>query len=199
MSTYPADFSAATSPVGSTTLSEAGREALAALAAKGYRVVTGLTRADVATLHQLSLQPSIREYCPNDATSRFADEAATAQWLKKGRVVVLLIENRSDAIAGYGWFGDGTCEHIPEGRQTFAIRLSEAHQGRGLATPYTQVLLDLARTVYGANHIWLEAWASNAGAVHIYEKLGFQLAAKVECPRLTARGSETADTRLYLQ
>lgn len=199
MSTYPTSFDTATMQPDPASLSETGREAIAKLAERGYHVTVGLTADIVPKLHELSLQHSIKEYCPNDCTKRFADVPTAEHWLEKGRVTVLLVETATGDIAGYGWFGDGTSPHVPEGKETFALRISESHQGKGLATPYAQALLDIAEQLYGVEHLWLEAWESNAGAVHIYQKLGFTLVDQETSERPTADGGTVQDTRLYMK
>lgn len=198
MSTYPTTFSDAPVRLSGEQLSDIGQTALRTLENKGYYIQLGLSRADLDALQALSLQPSIREYCPNDCTKRFRDEATTVDWLSKGRAALLLIETATRAIAGYGWIGDGTSEHVPGGTETFAIRLSEAHQGKGLATPYNQVIVDIARQLYGSRHMWGEAWQSNAAAVHIYGKIGFEIVGSEPVQRPTADGGTTDDVRLYI-
>lgn len=198
MSNYPVRFTNTPQRLSAAQLSEVGQSALADLAAKGYYIQLGLTRSNVTALQTLSLQPSIREYCPNDCTKRFHDEATTADWLGKGRAAILLVQADTGEIAGYGWVGDGTSEHVPGGTETFAIRLSEAHQGKGLATPYNQVIVDVARQLYGSEHMWGEAWQSNAAAVHIYQKIGFVIIGSEPTTRPTAAGGTTQDTRLYM-
>lgn len=199
MSVYPTEFDEQTTVVSTNMLGDTAKQALNTLEERGYQVQIGLTEQIVEHLHEISLQPSIKEYCPNDCSTRFADIATTKNWLKKGRVTVLLIEKDTGDVAGYGWFGDGTTAYIPNGKQTFAVRISEKYQGKGLATPYSQIIVDLARNLYGADHLWLEAWASNVGAVHIYEKLGFALVTSEQTTRPTADGGKVADTRLYMQ
>lgn len=198
MSNYPTTFSDSTERLTGERLSPTGQAALQNLEQKGYYVQVGLTQANVTALQALSLQPSIREYCPNDCTKRFRDELTASDWLSKGRAAILLIHSETGEVAGYGWVGDGTSEHVPGGTETFAIRLSEAHQGRGLATPYNQVIIDVARQLYGSQHMWGEAWQSNAAAVHVYQKIGFHIIGSEPTTRPTATGQQTPDTRLYM-
>lgn len=198
MSRYPTDYTDS-ERIDANALSATGKEALAILADRGYEVRVGLSQADAAHIRTLALEPSIIEYCPNDCGSRFKDETSTTDWLKKGRVVFLLVETATGELAGYAWAGDGESSHIPGGTETFAVRISEKHQGKGLATPYSSVVIDATQQIYGAEHLWLEAWQSNAGAVHVYEKLGFNFVTSESADRPTVSGENTPDTRLFMK
>lgn len=198
MSTFPTTFSQPT-PLDPTELSAEGAAAYQVLTSRGYALELGLAEADVQSLAQLSQQPSILEYCPNDCRTRFKDVETAAHWFTKGRLVFLLKAQASGEIAGYGWSGPGTTEHIPEGTLTAAVRLSEAHQGKGLAAPFLQVLGDYTTGYAPHERLWLEGWESNAGAIHIYQKLGFRHVTSQPASRPTANGGVVNDTRLYMQ
>jgi ribosomal protein S18 acetylase RimI-like enzyme len=122
---------------------------------------------------------------------------ATEQWLTKQRAVFLLMD-QGGQLAGYGWVGASESELVPGGETTFALRIGEAGQGQGLATPYTQAMLTGAAALFGAKQFWLETWASNQGAVHVYHKVGFVDVAQVSGERPTTSGGMVADTRLYM-
>lgn len=198
MKAYPTGFSPATINIDPNVLSASGQAALQSLSEKSFGIELGLTRQRLPAIQVLSLQQSIKEYCPNDYSKRFLDEASAEAWVRKGRIAVLLVDASNGQLAGYGWVGKGTNQHIPEGETTFALRISEDYQGRGLATPYSQLIIDVATQIYGAAGLWLEAWQSNAGAVHIYEKLGFTPVASEEAERPTANGRTTTDVRLHM-
>jgi GNAT superfamily N-acetyltransferase len=180
------------------TYSELVRVNAPDLEAKGYEVWSGLTPEYADQITAMTHEPAILEYCPNDSGSRFTDHAATERWLAKQRGAFLLIKADDKSLAGYGWVGSETCAWIPEGQTTFALRMSQHHQGLGLATPFSASIITGARELYGAEHIWLETWQSNAGAVHIYGKLGFQQVHAELGDRPTADGQRLADTRLYM-
>ncbi|QQS19555.1 GNAT family N-acetyltransferase [Candidatus Saccharibacteria bacterium] len=198
MKPFPTTYSESSAAVEADSLTEKGQIAQKKLAEAGYEVRLGLTETDAATIQQLALEPSIIEYCPNDCDSRFRDKKGTTNWLSKGRAVFLLVEKATGDLAGYAWAGESQSDHVPDGKVTVAVRLSERHQGKGLATPYLAVVLDATIHLYDADNLWLESWASNTGAVHIYQKLGFTLVASVPSTRPTATGSLTPDTRLYM-
>lgn len=198
MNVFPTTLNDQTVWLDHTSLTDDGTTMLQFLHDKGYRIQVGLTEEDAQKLSVISLQPSIRNYCPNDSTKRFTSLEATRQWLMKGRVAFLLKEQTSGDIAGYGWSGRGTNEHIAEGTLTAALRLNEQYQGNGLATPFLAVILNYTTKHYSNEVIWLEAWASNAGAVHIYEKLGFKLVNSSPSTRVTDTGNTIEDTRLFM-
>jgi GNAT superfamily N-acetyltransferase len=169
--------------------------ALQQLNDEGYTIRLGLTPDYADAIATMAHEPAILEYCPNDAGSRFKDQAATADWLTKGRAVFLLLKD--DELAGYGWCGAGTSEHVA-GQTTFALRLGEIAQGQGLAAPFAQIMIHAAAALYGSRDFWLETWASNGAAVHTYHKIGFQDAANQVGDRPTTAGSPVPDTRLYM-
>ncbi len=202
MSPFPSSFATATQPLSDLLTDPTASELLQQLATRNYEVQLGLTPAFADILAELAHQPSIREYCPRDSAERFADRAGTERWLSKGRATFLLCKRTDEGqlrVAGYGWSGRETSPPIaPGGETTFALRISETDQGQGLATPFAQIILSATATLYGAPHLWLETWASNGGAVHAYQKLGFVLVAEKPSPRPTPDGQTTPDTRLFM-
>ena len=180
---------------------EAGAQAIEQLAAKGYEVHYGLTPEFATAIITMAREPSIREYCPRDSGERFVDLDSTKLWLSKGRTVFLLLK-RTDSgelqLAGYGWAGAATSGQVPGGQSTFALRMGEAGQGQGLATPFAQLIVSAATVLYSAQNMWLETWASNGAAVHIYHKLGAVQVAEKPDQRPLPNGETVADTRLYM-
>ncbi len=178
-----------------------GAMALKTLADKGYEVCSGLNIEYADIITGLCRQPAIREYCPNDIATRFANRQATVKWLAGGRAVYLLLPigaSDSTQLAGYGWLGAKQNSRVPGGQVTFALRISPDHQGKGLATPFSQAMLADAQSVYHVSHVWLETWQSNAGAVHVYHKLGFKDVSKKADRRPSLSGEEVEDVRIYM-
>ena len=182
-------------------LGETGVQAIEQLAAKGFEVHYGLTPEFAEAIIVIAQEPGIREYCPRDSAERFANLDSTKQWLAKGRTVFLLLK-RTDSgglqLAGYGWAGAATSGQVPGGQSTFALRMGEAGQGQGLATPFAQLIVLAATKLYGAKNMWLETWACNGAAVHIYHKLGAVQVAEKPDQRPLPSGATVADTRLYM-
>lgn len=201
MTEFPTSFSQALQALPVERFNEAGQAAVDFLAAAGYEVRVGLTPAFATAIKVMSLQPTIREYCPRDCTLRFASRETTEVWLKKGRCVFLLIKRADDGselLAGYGWCGPETSSHVPGGGTTFAPRISETDQGHGLAAPYSLVMIQATAVLFGSRDFWLETWASNGGAVHVYHKMGFVDVTDQPGPRLRPSGESVDDIRVYM-
>lgn len=200
MTSFPDQFDENTHPL-PDNLGRAGGEAVQQLAERGYEVRIGLTPELAEQILTMSKEPSIRKYCPKDSSERFADFESTKRWLSKGRAMFLLLKQSGDGkpgLAGYGWSGAGSSRYVPGGDITFALRIGEAGQGQGLATPFSQLILSASAAIYGAKNIWLETWSSNGGAVHIYHKLGFVDVDKQPDRRVLPDGGSAEDTRLYM-
>lgn len=181
-----------------SSLSESAKPYFESLVEKNFRVQLGITENDVMQLGTISLQPSIREYCPKDCTDRFKDIPTARRWQQKGRVTFLL-KDMNGVIAGYGWSGPGMNEHVPGATLTGALRISEPYQGRGLATPFLAVILAYAHMSWPTSTLWFEAWQSNASAFHIYKKLGFEVVDSAPSTRPSADGNTVEDTRLFMR
>lgn len=198
---FPTSFDHQTTLVPSDKFGDIGAQDAQKLADLGYEVHYGLTTDFADSIARLALEPAIKEYCPNDCGNRFANRDATERWLAKARGTFLLlkrVEDKQPELVGYGWVGAGTNAHAPGGEATFAIRIGEAGQGQGLATPFARLIVFGAAVVYGAHDIWLETWQSNGGAVHVYHKIGFEDVAQEESERLTGDGTRIPDTRLFM-
>lgn len=174
-------------------------DSLQVLSEKGFSVQLGITEADISALQSLSVQASILKYCPKDCTERFKDEETVRKWMEKQRLVFLLKETATGRLAGIAWTGPGKSPHIPFGKLTGGLRLSELFQGRGLASPFLQVSLEYTRQNYSSDLLWFECWQSNAGAVHIYQKLGFEILETKPGQRITPSGTYEPDTRVYMK
>jgi ribosomal protein S18 acetylase RimI-like enzyme len=201
MKDFPNNFSETTESLPLDEIGDKGREFAEQLAAKGYEVRHGLTTAFADAITAMANEPAIREYCPKDCTQRFANREVIQSWLSKKRATFLLLKNNDQGeqdLVGYGWVGTESSDLIPTGQTTFAIRIGEAGQGQGLATPFAWLIVAGAAAIYGARDVWLETWQSNGGAVHVYHKIGFQDVAQVEDDRPTISGQSVKDTRLYM-
>jgi ribosomal protein S18 acetylase RimI-like enzyme len=198
---FPSGFVATTQKLPEDLLGETGVQAAHKLADQGYEVHVGLTPEFADRISVMAQEPSIREYCPKDSGERFAGQASTERWLAKKRSMFLLLKRTVDdglSLAGYGWSGSESSPHVPGGETTFAIRIGEAGQGQGLATPFSWLIIAGSAVLYGAKNLWLETWAVNAGAVHVYHKIGFVTVAEKPDERVLPDGKTTPDTRVYM-
>lgn len=195
MTDFPTGFNQTTQPL-PDGLGQAGDEAAAKLAERGYEVRVGLTPELADQISIMAREPSIREYCPKDCAQRFKDRPAAEHWLTKKRAVFVLLKNGK--LAGYGWAGPATISHAPDSQNTFAVRIGEAGQGQGLAAPFSCLIIAATAVLYAARDFWLETWASNGGAVHIYHKIGFKTVDEQADARPTKDGQTVTDTRVYM-
>lgn len=201
MNDFPVSYSDQTTPLQDILQDTDSRDAFEKIASKGFEVHLGLTPGYAQQIIGMSREPAIREYCPNDCAKRFVDLSSTEAWLAKRRATFILLKKTDTGLqlAGYGWSGLETNDKVPGGQTTFAIRVGSVGQGQGLATPFAELIINGTKQIYGAQKFWLETWASNAGAVHIYHKLGFEDVAKFMADRPTADGGKVADTRLFMK
>lgn len=201
MNPFPSTFAAKTQPLSDSVLSGNYLEDAKLLTGKGYEVHIGLTPEMADRILTMSREPNIREYCPKDSSERFADRASTERWLTRSRAAFLLFkkaDNGELSLAGYGWSGTGLNDHVPGGKTTFALRVGEAGQGQGLAAPFSRLIIAATAGLYGARDFWLETWASNGAAVHIYHKIGFETVTEQPGERPSSDGQKIPDTRIYM-
>jgi ribosomal protein S18 acetylase RimI-like enzyme len=128
---------------------------------------------------------------------------AIEKWLSKQRLTFLLLKKEANGelnLAGYGWIGIKDSEHAPGAHTTFSLRVSQNHGGQGLAAPFSTLMVMGSATVFGIKDIWLETWASNGAAVHIYHKIGFEDVDAVpgERPTTLEGGGTVQDERLFM-
>jgi RimJ/RimL family protein N-acetyltransferase len=199
MRTIPTTFTEQLHSLPLNTMNNDGFAAMQELRAKGFTVALGLRQADVESLNGLANQTAIREYCPNDLSRRFGDEAMVQKWLEKGRLTFQLRKIGEASLSGIVWTGPEKCVDLPDCDSTFAIRLSEEVAGQGLAAPLTIAALS-GSVALGVKKIGLETWQSNIGAVKTYEKAGAKHIAtrKGRRPTLAPEG-EIDDVRLFMQ
>lgn len=198
---FPSDFATASQRLSDDSLGEAAIRNARQLAGQGYEVHTGLTPEFADKISVMAREPSIREYCPKDSEERFTDQASAGRWLSKNRGMFLLLKHADDGaldLAGYGWSGYASNQQVPGGETTFAIRIGEAGQGHGLATPFAWLIVAASAALYGAKNLWLETWLSNGGAVHVYHKIGFVTVTEKPDGRSLPDGGTAPDKRVYM-
>lgn len=195
---FPTNFSNETQAIPIEKLRKTAQQDIANLSQRGYEVRYGLTTELADQITKMSLEESIREYCPEDCKRRFTDRSATENWLSGGRAVFLLMKKDEPVVVGYGWTGQSADEHLMDGEVTFSLRIGEAVQGQGLATPFARLIIESSAILNNTKNIWLSTWQSNGGAVHIYHKIGFEDVDSEASTRPTADGKRVEDTRLYM-
>ena len=148
-------------------LSDSGKAFYQKILDRGFDIKFELDETAAKQIIKLSLEPAIKEFCPNDSGKRFKDIDSLKQWISKGRIVVLLtkqVDNNTEVV-GYGWVGEGESMYVETGKATFAIRIGEAGQGQGLGTPFAALIVEVAASEYGINLVWIGEKAPSATSV----------------------------------
>lgn len=198
--TLATSFSDKTTKISSDNLGPKAQAFWQQLSSQGLEVHMGMTTEVAKQILAMSGEPAIREYCPKDLSERFRNQAAAEKWLAKGRAFFMLYKRSGDRLVplGYGWTGPAASQQVPAGQTTFALRIAEAGHGQGLAAPFSWVVIAVSAQLYGLEDFWLETWASNGAAVHIYHKLGFEDVTEVPSQRPRPSGESVQDTRIYM-
>ncbi len=170
------------------------------LESAGFEIRRGLTPEFADEVLKMSQEPAIKEYCPKDSAERFNNRDVAAKWMTKGRAFYILLKKNGAnlGLVGYGWAGPGLNKHVAGGKVTFAVRIGQAGQGQGLAAPFSWLIIADSASEYGLRNFWLETWASNGAAVHIYHKLGFEDTDQVPSERQRPDGTTAQDIRIYM-
>jgi hypothetical protein len=152
------------------------------LAEKGYKVMLGLNQSYAEALISMTLEPHIKQNCPNDSGKRFVNLETTRLWLTKngGRAVFLLVRLSDNALAGYGWAGAGGVPEVEGGKFTFAVRVGEIGLGKRLSTSFCTIIVQGSAALYGVADFWLETWMNSESAIHAYHHVGFQNVTHIE-------------------
>jgi|GEM_PF-130739 uncharacterized cofD-like protein len=141
-----------------------------------FLILRGLSAALRQQLQDKSTQTHIRLWTPRDADERFVSEEAIRQREAGGDVFYPLITPSSgiSELAGIVWVKHKNLTPHSRFDTTFAIRLYERYEGRGLATGFLQSCLrDYSYLHPSSQHFWLEVQAGNQRAKELYTKLGF--------------------------
>lgn len=169
------------------------------LEGREFTITTGFPPEALTEMIPIANSEAVREFCPKDSLERFGDGEMAERWLKKGRELFLLRDMGNKALAGYGWTGSETSEHVPDADTTFAVRLSPAYAGRGLAPPFTRSIVASSRLLHGGS-TWLETWRSNEAAIRTYLKAGAVLVSTMDADRPSLEQTEPyADIRWFMR
>ena len=93
----------------------------------------------------------------------------------KQRWLNWVVRTESGAICGYV---QATVEETKDTNVAFVF--GSNHQGKGIATAAVKTVLDLVSTRYDVSRFFILSEASNARSVKLAQRLGFDLASKVE-------------------
>nr|WP_243458269.1 GNAT family N-acetyltransferase [Sporosarcina sp. Te-1] len=90
---------------------------------------------------------------------------------KEYRPVGLYVDRQLVGFAMYGYFPD---EAVNGRLWIDRILIDESHQGKGFGRLFMRALIEKLEDEYGRQPIYLSVYQENEGAVHLYERLGFQ-------------------------
>jgi len=129
--------------------------------ADGELELLPLEREDLEFLRRLRNDPamSAQLFSPSIPISSFAD-----------RSTLVLIANVSEGPVGYGQI-----KHIDYANRSVELgfHIAPEHQGKGRGTALVKKLVEFASTTLNMHRLYLQVFASNAKAIHVYEKCGF--------------------------
>jgi hypothetical protein len=167
-----------------------GRESVDRLAANGLEVKLGVQRQDREDMIIIACQDPSLEYCLNDLKrlgvadpktgipfGPKAGEQRMESWLGEGRLMSMLHDIGSKAVAGYGWLRQEECPELPDCDNTFAVRVDQHRTGNKVGQDFTNVILSASAALLGpqAQNVGFEAWSSNGSAVGTYLRTSGQL------------------------
>lgn len=185
-------------------MSEDSQDAVWALGEDNLEVVEGLTPYYAGSIAVMAQQREIRMNYPEDQTAeRFATQESTRNWMASsgGLAIFLMLEDVSEGqrLAGYGWTGPATCEHIRTGKTVFAIRVGENHKSKGPMASFGALVVEATRRRYEADNFWLETWESETPYNIAYNVIGFKPAYKDIAIRQEPYQRKQPDRRVYMK
>lgn len=129
------------------------------------------------TLRQIiekSKQERLLRTVPKDSTSRFKDLDTYKIWSSTGILFFALTDYSGD-VGGLIWFAKKPNPAVPQADTTFAIRMYDGYEGRGLAKPFMSVAhFMLPRLMDAGPDVWLETDTANDPARGLYKSFGYE-------------------------
>lgn len=109
-----------------------------------------------------------------DATKRFKNPSTYKSWANSGKLFFALTEY-SGEVGGLIWFSQKQNSIVPDADMSFAIRMYDGYEGRGLARPFMNVAhFMLPKLMEVSGHTWLETDADNYQALGLYKSFGYR-------------------------
>jgi len=139
--------------------------------ADGELELLPLEREDLEFLRRLRNDPamSAQLFSPSIPISSCEQELWYERQLAD-RSTLVLIANVSEGPVGYGQI-----KHIDYANRSVELgfHIAPEHQGKGRGTALVKKLVEFASTTLNMHRLYLQVFASNAKAIHVYEKCGF--------------------------
>lgn len=131
-----------------------------------------LEREDLRYVHQLDNNASVMRYWFEEPYETFAELSALYEaHIHDQRERRFVLEHEGESA---GLVELVEIDHVHR-RAEFQIIIAPEYQGRGLATEATRLALDYGFSVLNLYKLYLIVDKENARAIHVYEKLGFQV------------------------
>jgi hypothetical protein len=158
----------------------------------GYNVVRGFNSDIVGQLIENSKQAHVMSATPDDMGSRFRNKSTFAVWWQEhaGLAPYVLLAPDSEQLSGIVWHhpaalpsDEGASDVSSEksrANHTFALRMYEPHNGRGLAPLLMRASLldyiDQPQSTEDFEGVWLRTSAStgNQRTVRLYSRFGYE-------------------------
>lgn len=151
-----------------------------------------IEKEDLETLQKLGNHPELRKYSPDGKpVNKIKQEEYFEEYISSDSNVFLMIEHEEKPV---GWVN---LKHIKEdsGKAEFGIRILPEHQGKGLGTEATQLILRYGFETLNLHRIYARTFEFNSASKALMEKLGFQREGKKR--KAVFKNGEYRDVALY--
>lgn len=121
-----------------------------------------------------SNQERMLKTVPRDSSERLKNPEAYKSWASKG-ILFFALTDYSSNVGGLIWFERRENPLAPDAETTFAIRIYDGYEGRGLAKPFMNVAhFMLPKLMDVSPNVWLETDVDNDPARGLYKSFGYE-------------------------
>jgi GNAT superfamily N-acetyltransferase len=159
---------------------ETSQDSLRELEKQGLGLLHGINSFYIRLLIEKSREPLMLKHVPHDSEKRFANPESYLEWQRPDRHMFLLRKNGGGDLAGVVWFVPHRNELLEQqeisANYTFAIRIYDGYNGKGLAKPLMEVAHQKLFDIEGNNisGVWLDTDVDNTVARNLYNEFGYQ-------------------------
>lgn len=139
--------------------------------------IRALEKDDIDFIHQMMNNPDIMKFWFQEAYKPKAQlEEEYLKYKDDNHARQFILEKDGVKLGMVALFG---IEHVHR-KAEFAIMIDPAYQGHGYASKATHLTINYAFSTLNLNKLYLVADAINEKAIHVYEKVGFNLEARLK-------------------